>query len=373
MGGSAQVVYQIARHLGKKGHAVTVVAGDYRYREKGFPEDNFQLILLRSLISQKGAYFTPSLITWARKHVAEFDVIHMHEFRTFQNAVVHHFAIRYGIPYLLSAHGTLPIILERKWFKQAYDLLFGRALLASASRLVAVSPVEVEQYRQAGVEEQRVRVICNGLDLEEFSPLPPRGTFRRRWGISEEDRVVLFLGRLHRIKGIHYLIEACAWLRARKDNLLLVIAGPDEGEQGKLEVMVEKLGLQDGVRFVGPLYGEDKLAAYVDADVLASPAMYEIFGLVPFEALMCGTPVVVTDDCGTGQLIGEAQAGYRVPYGDVEALAEALLRALTNREEALQMVAAGQRYIRERLDWRMVVSDLTEVYEEVLANAGTGR
>ena len=369
MGGSAYIVYQYSRHLSERGHKVTVWASDYASGKSEFSKGSFKKALFPtrpSWVPRWGFYPTPALIPWARDHITEFDVIHMHTVRTFQNLVVRHFAVRYGIPYVLSAHGTLPIIVERKLAKRVYDLLFGQALLAGATRLVAVSPVEVEQYQRAGVEEERIRMIYNGLDLEEFSCLPPWGTFRSRLGIAEGTKVVLFLGRLHKRKGINYLIEAFARLQVQESNSLLVIAGPDDGELAKLQALAEGLGLQDQVWFVGPLYGEDKLAAYVDADVLASPAVYEIFGLVPFEALMCGTPVVVTDDCGAGQLISEAQAGYLVPYGDVEALAEALLGALTNREEAMRKVKAGQEYIRRRLDWNVIVGELEKTYMEVL-------
>jgi len=296
-----------------------------------------------------------------------FDVIHMHIMRTFQNAVVHHFAVRFNIPYVLSAHGTLPIIVQRKLAKRAYDCLFGRRLITGASRLIAVSPVEVEQYVAWGVAPERITMIPNGLDLGEFSNLPPRGMFRNRLGIPDGTRIVLFLGRLHRRKGLAYLVQAFARLRVQLPDCLLVIAGPDDGELGRLQALAGRLRLRERVWFTGPLYGEDKLAAFVDADVLASPAVYEIFGLVPFEALMCGTPVVVTDDCGSGQLIGEAQAGYLVSYGDVEGLAAALLQALMNREEAIRKVTAGQAYIRERLDWDVVVTGLERLYSELLA------
>ena len=366
MGGSAQVVYHTAKHLGNRGHDVTVVTGDYKHRQASFSEGDFQRVLLRSVVSRWGFYFTPSLVAWAREHIAGFDVIHVHEVRTFQNVIMRHFAVRYGIPYVLSAHGTLPIIVERKLAKRAYDRLFGRRLIAGASRLIAVSPVEVEQYVAWGVDPERITMIPNGLDLGEFSNLPPRGTFRNRLGIPDGARIVLFLGRLHRIKGLAYLIRAFARLRVQLPDCLLVIAGPDDGELSHLQALASRLRLREQVLFTGPLYGEDKLAAYVDAEVLASPAVYEIFGLVPFEALMCGTPVIVTDDCGSGQLIREAQAGYLVPYGDVEGLATALLRALTNREEAMRKVKAGQAYIRERLDWDVIVGDLQKVYAEVL-------
>lgn len=371
MGGSAHVAYQTSRRLSQRGHEVTVVASDHATSHSRFEEASFRVVFLPSVMSRWGFYLTPGLLAWARAHVSGFDVIHMHTLRTFQNAVVRHFAVRSGVPYVLSAHGTLPVIVERKLAKRVYDLLFGRALLASASRLLAVSRVEAEQYREAGVEEERIRVIYNGLDLEEFAHLPARGTFRRRHGIAEETRVVLFLGRLHRRKGIDHLLEAFARILGQEEDAVLIIAGPDEGELSHLQALARHLGLDEGVRFTGPLYGEDKLAAYVDADVVACPAVHEIFGLVPFEALLCGTPVIVTDDCGSGQMVGEAQAGYIVRYGDVDALTDALFRAVRSRQEALRMVRAGQSYTRELLGWDCMVGDLEKVYAEVAGGSGS--
>lgn len=362
MGGSAQVVYQMAQRISMRGHKVTVWCSDFASADSSFPDVSFSTVMFPSVMSHWGFYTTPALIGWARRHLKEFNVIHLHNARTFQNLVVGTLARRYGVPYVLSAHGSLPVIVQRKAAKRAYDLLFGHRLIAEASRLIAVSSVEVEQYIQAGVAPERISLVSNGLDLDEFSCLPPPGTFRKKLGIAERAKVVLYLGRLHKRKGIRYLVEAYAQLQAKESNVFLVIVGPDEGELGYLQTLASHLKLLEQVRFTGPLYAEDKLAAYVDADVMASPAVHEIFGLVPFEALMCGTPVVVSDDCGSGQLIGEAEAGYLVPYADVEALAEALLRVLTNREEAMQRVKAGQAYIRERLDWDVVVGDLERVY-----------
>ena len=106
------------------------------------------------------------------------------------------------------------------------------------------------------------------------------------------------------------------------------------------------------------------MAAYQDADVLVYPSTYEIFGLVPFEALLCGTPVIVTDDCGCGEIIKEAECGYLVNYGDVAGLAEVLRFALEHPDVNKRMVEAGRRYIEEHLAWESVVKRVEEVYEE---------
>jgi glycosyltransferase involved in cell wall biosynthesis len=366
MGGSVQVAYQAARHLARKGHHIVICTSDFGKDDARFPETPFEIIRFRSLLKRWKFYITPGLIPWARKHLREFDIIHLHNVRTFQNAVLAAQARKIGIPYILSAHGSLPHLNNHQAVKRASDILFGHRLVQEANQLIAVSEVEVNQYLEAGISKEKISIIHNGLDLDEFISLPERGTFRQKFQITSQVKLVLFIGRLHKIKGVDILIEALAHLKTRMADVVLVIAGPDDGELPVLQEMVTKLGLAEQVIFTGSLFGYDKLAAYVDADVLASPSVYEIFGLVPFEAIMCGTPVVVTDDCGSGQIINKAQAGYTVAFGDVEALSKSLQYVLSNPLEAKQKVSAGQKFIQEHLDWESIVIQLINLYQDCI-------
>jgi glycosyltransferase involved in cell wall biosynthesis len=370
MGGSPQVAYQICRHLAQRGHEVTLVTSDYAIQASRFQPDHFDVVFFPNLIAKDGMYLGPGLIRWAKENTRKFDIIHMHEFRTFQNAVMRHFAIQSDVPYVLSAHGTLPVIIQRKLFKKMYDLLIGNALLDSASRLIAVSPVEIEHYQQAGVNAGRIRVVYNGLDVEEYAQLPARGSFRHNLGgISENTKIILFLGRLHKIKGINYLIEAFSQLKEGPPPCVLAIAGPDEGELDSLITLSNHLNVQDKVLFTGPLYGVDKLAAYADADVFVLPSAYEIFGLVVFEALMCETPVIVSEDSGMGALISEAGAGFLTKYGDVGQMVDMLDFVLTHSEDAHERAIKGKNWVEQRLNWKVIVGELEKVYQEASKNS----
>jgi glycosyltransferase involved in cell wall biosynthesis len=365
LGGSPQVVFQISKCLAKRGHKVTILAGDFGFQEANFPENGATKIIFPS-ISRWGFYITPKIISWCRNHLSEFNVIHLHEVRTFQNIIVHRFAVKRRIPFVLSAHGTLPVIVQRKFAKQFYDFLFGKRLLYHARQHLAVSPEEENQYLEYGIEKEHIRMIYNGLDMDEYSQLPARGEFRKHLGIADNVKIILFLGRLHKRKGIDVLIRAYSKLSKNIGPSALIIAGPDDGSLKELHSLVMSQGLNDQVKFIGPLYGRDKLSAYVDADVQISPGIYEIFGLVPLEAIMCGTPVVVSDDCGLGQIINTAQAGYTVPYGNADALAQTMLHMLSNPEEARQKVEAGQRFIRKNMDWNKITDKLIDLYQECI-------
>jgi glycosyltransferase involved in cell wall biosynthesis len=150
----------------------------------------------------------------------------------------------------------------------------------------------------------------------------------------------------------------------------LAVAGNFMMPAAPLYRLARDLGVSERVRFVGLLSGSDKLAAYVDADVVAYPAADEIFGLVPFESLMCGTPAVVCDDSGCGEWVGAARGGLLVRYGDADALATALHRLLSDPTLRLDCVTNGRLYIGQHLGWDHIAEQTVALYRRVLDGAG---
>jgi glycosyltransferase involved in cell wall biosynthesis len=306
--------------------------------------------------------YSPDMKGWLRSNIPKYDIVHLHSFRSYQNNIVSKYAKKFNVPYIVQPHGSLPRIVEKESLKQLYDVVWGNEILKSASKIVAVSGNEVGQFRQVGIPDEKITVIPNGVNYVSPTDLPPAGQFREQYGIHEK-HVILYVGRIHKIKGIDFLIRAFnsfiqTWTG---DDVTLVIIGPDGGYRSVLEGLVEQLGLSDKVRFIG--FMSPLAAAYQDADVLVYPSTYEIFGLVPFEALLCGTPVIVTDDCGCGEIIKKAECGYLVHYGDVAGLAEVLRFALEHPDVNKRMVEAGRRYIEEHLAWESVVKQVEEMYE----------
>jgi glycosyltransferase involved in cell wall biosynthesis len=110
------------------------------------------------------------------------------------------------------------------------------------------------------------------------------------------------------------------------------------------------------------LYKNEKLEAYVDADVLVYPGLIEIFGLVPFEAIMCGTPVIVNDDCGCGEIIKEGKCGSVIKYGDIVELSIKISKVLANPDGAKENVKIGQQYIKENLSYDIIVERFLKLY-----------
>ena len=209
-----------------------------------------------------------------------------------------------------------------------------------------------------GIPDEQVTVIPNGLDLAEFESLPDPTPFRQRFGLGDR-RVVAYLGQISPRKGVEHLVATFS--PEGPAGSVLVVGGND---MGGLKRAQRESG--QNVIFTGLLKGRERLELLAAADVLVYASRSEVFGLVPFEGLLCGAPVVVGDDCGCGELIAKAGAGLLVRYGDVAGLRSRIETLLQDSVASQAMVQRGQRYIQEQLGFERVAQMHRALYEEVI-------
>ena len=368
-------VYNLSKELAKMGHKVIVYTTDAlkakdRIRQAEEVIDGIEVRRFKNLSNtmayNHNIFLSPGIILGVRKGLKNFDIIHMHEYRTIQNIIVHRYAMKYGIPYVIQAHGSLPRVMAKKRLKQLYDNLWGYKLLRDALRVIALTETEAEQYKSMGVSPDKIEIVPNGIDLAEFENLPERGEFRREYGLGSDQRIILYLGRIHKIKGLDLLVKAFADLSKPLNDIKLVIVGPDDGYLPSLKKLTADLEISDKVLFTGPLYGQEKLKAYVDADVYVLPSVYETFPVAVLEACACGTPIILTDRCGIADVI-EGQAGLVVPY-DREQLQHALLHMLDDDKMRLRFGERGKSLVRERFTWGSITEQVISIYESCMSS-----
>jgi glycosyltransferase involved in cell wall biosynthesis len=211
-----------------------------------------------------------------------------------------------------------------------------------------------------GITEDKIEIVPNGVNLSEFDNLPRRGAFRRKHNLKNNQKVILYLGRIYWIKGLDLLANAFADISKDFSQVKLVIAGPDDGYLPRLKKRIKELRIEEKVLFTGPLYGRDKLEAYVDADVYVLPSSYEIFGITVLEACACGTPVITTDRCGMADVI-DGKAGLAVPY-DKERLEQALEHLLSDDKMRLKFGEYGKNLVRGRFEWGVIAEQIESIY-----------
>ncbi|WP_236993922.1 glycosyltransferase family 4 protein [Methanomassiliicoccus luminyensis] len=366
-GGSVTVPYDLIKALGERGHQITLVTTDFEFDEEYARSlEGVEVLAFPCVANLSLFLYSPAMAKWLKENLASFDIVHLHEFRTYQNTAVLRYSKKWNVPFVVQAHGSAAIIAGKGILKRAYDLVWGKRIIKRAGACLAVSELEVPDYLGLGADRANIKVIPNGLRPENFRLSAQRGSFRKDLGLGHDDVLILFFGRLNRIKGVDVLIKAFARLWQVRKNAYLVIAGPDDGQEQELTDLARSSGCGGSIRFVGPIPSSKRASAYADADVVAYPSRYEIFGMVPFEAIMCGTPVVVSSDCGCGQMIIKASCGLAVPLEDDEALASAIGDILDDSQMAKEMVTRGQKYIVENLRGDLVAKMVDGAYREAL-------
>lgn len=380
-GGSTRVVVELARRQAARGHAVTVATTDALDESTRAPAGAYTLegvtVHRFGNLSNTLAWrriFLPSGfargVAWLIRRV---DVVHIHEVRSLLNAAALPHLLLARVPYVITAHGGLPAELGRAACKRVYDALYGRRLLEHACRLHAMTTMERDQYAALGLPPERIVQIPNGIDPSSVSVEADARAFRQRHNIPDTAPVVGFLGRLNRIKGLDFLVDAFAALLRLRPDAVLLIAGPDDGARGELEAQIARLGIGAAVRFTGMISDDAaKTAAYCASDVYVLPSRYENLPTTVLEALLVARPCIVTDRCGLAAELVEAGVAQTVPFGDTGALQAAILRVLDDPPAARAQAEAGRRYVIQHFDWQTAVDRWLEVYRECVHEAMIG-
>ncbi len=390
-GGPPVKVRALAEGLARRSHTVNVLTADWGLEKRlrnqseselltqGWDRSPFgwrhngggvQSTYIPSWFRYRTLSWNPAVNRYCRARLQNFDVVHIFGVYDLLGPPVAAAARERGIPYVIEPIGMFVPIVRNVWLKRMYHSLIGRHLFAGASAVVATSELEADELAAAGIVRTKIVLRRNGV--EPPSALPVRGNFRSTLGISERAKVILFLGRLSVKKSPELLLQAFSQLPASLgDNpVTLVFAGPDEsGMQQKLALEAARLQISTRVKFSGPLFGQDKWAAYRDADVFVLPSQNENFGNTAAEAVAAGTPVVVTEKCGIAPLLKDV-AGLVVAH-DAGAVAAAMHRLLTDSQLHGQF-AASCAALTARLGWEQPVAEMENLYASLMTASESG-
>jgi D-inositol-3-phosphate glycosyltransferase len=252
-----------------------------------------------------------------------------------------------------------------------------KQILEQAHCVVATSPQEQADLKTLVSLKGKIDIIPCGTDVANFRPIS-KPAARKQLGIGANEKVVLYVGRFDKRKGIETLIRATGELRSQlaqgKEidpiNLKLLVVGgsdpheADGAERRRIEEIVTELDLTANTDFVG-MVGHDRLALYYTAaDVCVIPSHYEPFGLVAIEAMACGTPVVASAVGGLQYTVISEETGLLVPPQDVSGFAHAIERILTDDVWVQKIRKQASRRVQQNFSWTGVAMQLSDLYHE---------
>jgi glycosyltransferase involved in cell wall biosynthesis len=382
-GGPVVKVRAIALGLAQRGHSVTVLTPDWGFEPSMTPgmlaercpwgwctrEHGVRAVFLRTVVRYRALSLNPGVASFCGEHLKECDVVHVYGLYDLLGPTVTSSCRRNRIPYVVEPMGMFRPIVRSIGLKKAYHRVFGWRLIGGAYRLIATSEQERKELIEGGIDSARIVVRRNGVEVP--GSIPERGMFRAAWQISPEAKLVLFLGRLEPKKSPELLLQAFAQWRGGSPfgaRAVLAICGPeqDSGYSARLQSLAASLGIARGTRFTGALYDQRKWSAYLDADVFVLPSQNENFGNSAAEAMACGTPVIVTDQCGIAPMVA-GRTGLVVPH-DSDSIAGALKTLLEDRNATARFRNACPAVVSE-LSWDGPISAMDKIYREALQGA----
>ena len=313
----------------------------------------------------KGWAFSPTLSRTLQSELSSFDLVHIHSLWCYPNRAVRQASLKFGVPYVVRPAGSLEpwsmgvSSMRKKWYFQAIE----RANLNQAAAVHAMSSKEADHIRAYGLRPP-VWTIPNGIDPISALDDEVIKHVRMSLGLGPGASMILFLGRLHPVKNLSFLLDVFRDLLRQHPETHLVLAGPDQGPYADtLKRQVANEGLHEGVTFYGEIRGDEKTALLQAADVLCLPSLSENFGNVVLEALASGTAVFAADTTPWTELdrwgCGRCLPLEREAW--VSVLAETIATGCLP-----EWGMKARRVATEHFSWDVIANRLESAYREVL-------
>lgn len=371
LGGPIKVVFENAQELVRRGHQVTVACTNRLNKRSRISPATFRDIIDGLPITYFNTYLIPgwpgvlgpslSLDIWRQlpSLMGEVDVLHINGTRGEIFLAAASISQQIGIPYVIQPHGDVPHLGASVLIKRIYDRLFWPRLANGASAFIALTPSERQQCLAMGVPAGKIHVIPNGISGDLIGGILP-GRFRQQFDLRPDDRVILFLGRIHRKKGVDILVRSFAQM---KEVARLVIVGPDDGHLSQVRHLVEEFGIENRVLFTGAISGDDVYSAFRDANIFALTCRTDTFPMTLVEAASLGVPIVLAETCEISHLFADDAASI-VPL-DPQRIAAELDRLVSN-ESLCQHRSRRAREVAERCFSIKAVGDQLEALYQLV-------
>ncbi len=324
--------------------------------------------------------FVRGILNFAEKKGIQYDLIHSHYWMSGIAAL--ELKQIWNVP-VVNMYHTLGLMKQRvaqnaEEAEGSYRIDGERQVLATSDRIVAATQAELAQLQWLyQADTGKIRIVPPGVDTTHFYPIDSDEA-KEYIGIDQQQRMILFVGRIEPLKGIDTLIKSIVQMRQngvldRHCCVCLSIIGgnPDvpedqqSEEMQRLKALCEEHGLDDLVTFLGRR-GQETLPYYYSAsEAVVMPSHYESFGMVALEAMACGTPVIASEVGGLAFLVQDGVTGFHFPAEDWIALGEKLTRIIEDPELRDQLCRNAVDVARD-YGWQKIAARIKTVYDEIL-------
>jgi glycosyltransferase involved in cell wall biosynthesis len=374
-GGPSYAVLAMAEAAAKLGHDVSVHATTL-WSDEGpsFTETAIGSGRLRIHVHQHQwpplpwLYGSLDMARALSDEIPKADIVDLHSMYLFHCWWTHRICVKANVPYILRPHGTLDpyIFHHHRWRKKVVELLFQDRVTRGAEYLHYTSTQE-EELAQPFVFGRPGIMVPLGVDLSRYENMPTPDAFLNRHPEARGRKIVLFLSRLSFKKGLEILIPAFARAATQRDDLHLVIAGPDYGFEAQARALVDQYGIAGRTTFTGDLQKQQVLEAFAAANIFALSSHTENFGLAAAEAMAAGTPSILSDQVQIAPPAAADGACICLPL-DIPKWTEAILHVFSSEAVAAELSRRGCAHALSTYSWDAIGPQLVDMYEAGIAS-----
>ena len=358
-GGTATRTVQLARSIQKDFEVECIILST----DQGLDETSKQQYSdLKTVILPclNDRFYIP-YFTWAKLKalVEKIDVIHLMSHWTIINAVVYLLARQLDKPYTFCPAGSLHIFGRSVLLKNLYNFIIGKSLIKNAFQCIAITNLEKNDFLKFKVQNEFMSIIPNGIDENEFFPnLEASKAFKNKFGLQGVP-YILFMGRLNLIKGPDILLKAYIKLLLNFPTVHMVFAGPDEGLGDQIRNKIKKESLENRIHLIGYIESYDKVGAYTGAEFLVVPSRREAMSIVALEAGACGTPVILTTECGFDEV---KEVGCKVVQPLADDLYEGMHSMLSSSHDLKVIGKDFRTLILNQYSWKNTAKQYLRIF-----------
>ncbi|MBP7087946.1 MAG: glycosyltransferase [Candidatus Omnitrophica bacterium] len=368
LGGVPKVVFEMTKSLNQKGIDIVIFSSANKAdKERTFFTPNIPThICQRGFLSRFWTAYSSDAIRILRREIKNCDLVHIHEVWHYLHYAGYRIAKEFRKPYGVSIHGELSSwCLGYKGFrKKIYSQLLQKKILKEAFFLQAIITEEAKDILSYS-GNKNIFIIPNGIEVSD-NDLSGANNSIAEFPDLKNKKVILFLGRLDPKKGLDLLAKAWGQIAKNREDLALVIAGPDAGSyKKKIMHIFEKEGVMNKVIFLGMVESQKKAQLFKRTDMVVIPSYSEVRTLVALEAMAYSKPVIITDKCHFSE-IGDLNAGLVIKL-EVKSLVEAINKLLMNPKLGEEMGHNGKKLVLNKYTWDRVSDQIIHMYNSVLS------
>jgi glycosyltransferase involved in cell wall biosynthesis len=302
---------------------------------------------------------------WLQQNIANYEIVHLSKNWSLLTHMASVAAASKKIPFVFSSMGFVGIYNRSQMLKRIYRKFVTTPMIKKASACIGVTREETTDLIHAGASPEKVHLIPNGIIPEDFLH-QDNDHFRRQHKLDDR-KIILFIGRMDPIKGVHLIIDAFERNRTKLKNWLLLLVGTKTAYRKEMEKKVEKLGLQNSILFLDPLFGKQKSAAYHAAEFVVIPSIKDAMTIIAPEAACCAKPVLITKTSDFGEL---ALCGGAIEVEpSIDDLSYGLSFLTSDNCDRVDMGRKGYDYVIKKFIWEKVAMKYWELFQTVSASA----